>query len=499
MRYRESLPQLDGTVLLSDGGMETTLLFLDGFDLPCFASFPLLEQVDGRAALASYYGSYLDVARRHGTGFVLEACTWRANPAWGARLGYSLEDLAEANRRSVAFVEEIREAEERPGRPFVISAPIGPEGDAYDPESRMTADEAEAFHSWQVGVLAGTAADFVAGFTLSYAEEAIGIVRAASAADLPVVVSFTVETDGRLPSGQALAEAIEQVDVETGEAAAYFMINCAHPTHFLPVLDEVGPWDRILGIRANASTKSHAELDESETLDDGDPAELAEGYVAIGARLPHLTVLGGCCGTDHRHVASVADAWLSRDVLARHCCDHHRAGCPATIISGCTARDTPLAGGDRQRPRSRDLGANDRRDLGPVELDRAHRLRVVEAPDGQLEQEPAVPEDLVLEQDLLDDLLWAADEVRTAERPRGLELLARHRRPTALTSDLGHHRLERRPRYVGRLLRRVGDEAVRVDAEGRGVASRLVRGAAMDLGERREALGQAADDRERHR
>ena len=311
VRYRESLPQLDGVVLLSDGGMETTLLFLDGFDLPCFASFPLLEQAEGRAALASYYGSYLDVARRHGTGFVLEACTWRANPAWGARLGYSLEDLAEANRRSVAFVEEIREAEERPGRPFVISAPIGPEGDAYDPESRMTADEAETFHSWQVGVLAGTAADFVAGFTLSYAEEAIGIVRAASAADIPAIVSFTVETDGRLPSGQALAEAIEQVDAETGEAAAYFMINCAHPTHFLPVLDESGPWDRILGIRANASTKSHAELDESETLDDGDPAELAKGYVAIGARLPNLTVVGGCCGTDHRHVASVAAAWLS--------------------------------------------------------------------------------------------------------------------------------------------------------------------------------------------
>ncbi len=298
-------------MLLSDGGMETTLLFVDGFDLPCFASFPLLEHDEGRAALTSYYEPYLDVARRHGTGFVLEACTWRANPAWGGKLGYSREDLAEANRRSIAFVEEIREREERPGRPFVVSAPIGPEGDAYDPESRMTADEAEAFHSWQVDVLAETAADLIAGFTLSYTEEAIGIVRATSAAGLPAVVSFTVETDGRLPSGQPLAEAIEQVDAETGGAAAYFMINCAHPTHFLPVLLGSGPWDRILGIRANASARSHAELDESDVLDDGDPADLAEGYLAIGARLPHLTVLGGCCGTDHRHVASVADAWLA--------------------------------------------------------------------------------------------------------------------------------------------------------------------------------------------
>jgi homocysteine S-methyltransferase len=124
-------------------------------------------------------------------------------------------------------------------------------------------------------------------------------------------VSFTVETDGRLPTGQALAEAIEQVDAETDGSAAYFMVNCAHPTHFLPVLDGPGPWRRVLGIRANASAKSHAELDESEVLDDGDPAALAADYLAIGERLPHLTVLGGCCGTDHRHVGSIADAWFA--------------------------------------------------------------------------------------------------------------------------------------------------------------------------------------------
>ena len=193
----------------------------------------------------------------------------------------------------------------------MLSAPIGPEGDAYDPESRMTAEDAEAYHSWQAGVLADTAADIAAALTITYAEEAIGIVRAATKHGLPVAVSFTVETDGRLPSGQPLAEAIEQVDVETGAAPAYFMVNCAHPTHFLSVLDGPGPWHRVLGIRANASTKSHAELDESEVLDDGDPLQLAEEYLAIGERLPHLTVLGGCCGTDHRHVGSVADAWFS--------------------------------------------------------------------------------------------------------------------------------------------------------------------------------------------
>jgi homocysteine S-methyltransferase len=311
MSYRRALPQMDGTVLLTNGGMETTLVFLDGFDLPCFASFPLLEREDGRVALTRYFEPYLDVARQHATGFLLEAMTWRANPAWGAQLGYSLDDLAEANRRSIRFVEEIRDREEVPGRPFVISAPIGPEGDAYDPASHLTAEEAEAFHSWQIGILAETGVDFVAGFTITYVEEAIGIVRAATAAGMPVVISFTVETDGRLPSGQPLAEAIEEVDRRTDAVAAYFMVNCAHPSHFLSTLDGPGPWHRLLGVRANASTKSHAELDESEVLDDGDPAELARGYLSIRERLPHLTVLGGCCGTDHRHIATVADSWFA--------------------------------------------------------------------------------------------------------------------------------------------------------------------------------------------
>ena len=312
MRYRDSLPQLDGTLMLTDGGLETTLIFREGTELPCFASFPLIERADGRASMVRYFEPYLATARRLGAGFVLEANTWRANPSWGAKLGYTLAGLAEANRRAVAFVEELREREEEPARPIVINAPIGPEGDAYDPETLMSAEEAQEYHAWQLGVLADTAADFVTGLTLAYVEEAIGIVRAAAAASMPVAVSFTVETDGRLPSGQALAEAIEQVDAETGRAPAYFMVNCAHPTHFLPVLDGPGPWDRVLGIRANASTKSHAELDESDELDDGDPDRLAGEYLEIGERLPHLTVLGGCCGTDDRHVTCVAEAWLAR-------------------------------------------------------------------------------------------------------------------------------------------------------------------------------------------
>jgi homocysteine S-methyltransferase len=291
--------------------METWLIFNDGFELPSFATFPLIERDEGRDALTRYYAPYLEHARRRGVGFVLEAPTWRANPNWGAELGYSLDALAEANRRAIAFLEEIRE-QAALDQPVVINGSIGPEADAYNPDRRLTADQAEAYHAWQIDVLAETAADMVGALTITYPDEAIGIVRAARAAELPVSISFTVETDGRLPNGQPLADAIEQVETETDGAAAYFMVNCAHPTHVLPTLDVGGPWQRILGIRANASKKSHAELDEAEELDDGDPVEFGEDHRAIQERLPHLTVLGGCCGTDHRHVGHALTAWLER-------------------------------------------------------------------------------------------------------------------------------------------------------------------------------------------
>ena len=172
--------------------------------------------------------------------------------------------------------------------------------------TQATAD----YHAEQIATFAETDLEMVTVLTLNYVEEAIGVVRAAEANGLPSAVSFTVETDGRLPSGQPLGEAIDQVDSETGGAPAYFMVNCAHPTHFEGELGG-GAWcERIRGIRANASKMSHAELDESEDLDSGDPHELADGYERLRAKLPNLTVLGGCCGTDHRHVAAVTERLL---------------------------------------------------------------------------------------------------------------------------------------------------------------------------------------------
>jgi S-methylmethionine-dependent homocysteine/selenocysteine methylase len=306
-----SLPQLSGDrVFLTDGGLETTLIFHRGLDLEHFASYPLLDDEQGRAELRHYFGRYLDVAREHGAGFVLDTATWRSNPDWGAQLGHDAEELDRVNRDAVAFAQSLRDELGEGVDPVLVNGVLGPRGDGYVVDKAMSAAEAERYHSGQIRSFAAAGADMVTAVTMTYVEEAVGIARAAAAADMPAAISFTVETDGRLPSGQALGEAIEQVDAETGGSVAYFMVNCAHPAHFEHVLEGSGAWrDRIAGLRANASRMSHEELDAAEELDDGDPAELGADYAGLRSRLRNVSVLGGCCGTDDRHIAAMAAAW----------------------------------------------------------------------------------------------------------------------------------------------------------------------------------------------
>ena len=295
------------SIALTDGGIETTLLFHEGFDLPCFASFPLLEAERGRAALRRYFEPFLDTAQQHGVPFVLDTATWRANPDWGARLGYDDDALAAANTKAVEFARALAAGR----RDVTINGVLGPRGDGYVVGERMSADAAAEYHGRQIGVLREAGAERITALTLSYPEEAIGVVQAAAAAGVPVVPAFTVETDGRLPDGTSLSEALERVDEATGGAAEFFMINCAHPTHIAAGLDDAPALARIGGLRVNASTLSHAELDEMEELDEGDPVALARDNASLQARLPSVRMLGGCCGTDHRHVAEMITAWES--------------------------------------------------------------------------------------------------------------------------------------------------------------------------------------------
>ena len=311
-KYRNVLPQLDDALFLTDGGIETTLIFQEGLELPDFAAFHLLKNPEGEVALRKYFRTYAAIAMRFGTGLILESATWRASSDWGGKLGYTREALADANRKAVHLLEEIREECESNQTPVVISGCIGPRRDGYIPDNAMTEQAAEAYHREQIETFADTAADMVCAITMNYVEEAVGIARAAQTAGMPVAISFTVETNGRLPTGQPLKAAIEDVDGTTSRYPCYYMINCAHPTHFEHVLAEGDPsLKRIRGLRANASCKSHAELNESPELDVGNPTELGSQYAQLKSRLPQLNVMGGCCGTDHRHIERIAEACVT--------------------------------------------------------------------------------------------------------------------------------------------------------------------------------------------
>ncbi len=307
MTSSDTLPQLAGELFVTDAGCETDLIFNRGVPIREFAAHTLLETDSGTAALADYYRGFLTLARDAGTGMVLDAPTWKAHPHWAADLGSTVDELAKANREAVLFSLALRREFASNRGPIVVNGLVGPRGDAYAPDSLVSASESERYHRTQIGWLAEAGVDMVTALTFTQADEAIGAVRAAQAVGVPIVISFTVETDGRLPTGEGLGEAFERLDKETDNGAAYLMVNCAHPDHVRQA--ETGPWvERLRSVRCNASRQSHAELDAAEVLDDGDPHEFAEGHRTLRSLWPNLTVVGGCCGSDLRHVTAVVDA-----------------------------------------------------------------------------------------------------------------------------------------------------------------------------------------------
>jgi S-methylmethionine-dependent homocysteine/selenocysteine methylase len=311
------LPHESAIPFITDGGLETTLVFHENIDLPCFASFILLRDAAGREKLKNYYRTYAALAVRYGAGFILESPTWRANPDWAAKLGYTRAELDAANREAIRLMHEVLAEYERPGSPMLLSGGVGPRGDGYQVGATMTAAGAAAYHLPQLRIYRDAGVDLISAITMTYAEEALGVANAAAALEIPAVISFTVETDGRLPSGQTLRDAITTLDAQADRAPAYYMINCAHPTHFMMELEDGAPWvERIVGLRANASCRSHAELDASPDLDAGNPAELGAQYRQLRKLLPRLNVLGGCCGTDHRHLEAICASCLAPVAVA---------------------------------------------------------------------------------------------------------------------------------------------------------------------------------------
>ena len=310
--HDDILTKLDQRPYLTDSGLETTLVFIDGMDLPYFSAFTLLQTIEGQQRLREYYRTHLDLAKAKNVGFILDTPTWRANPDWAQRMGMPLTELRRLNQFAVQELKQLQQ--DAAETPTLISGCLGPRGDGYNPEFMMSCDEAQHYHQQQIAWLVEAGVDMISALTLCYPEEAIGITKAAQEQNIPVVISFTVETDGKLINGLTLQEAIAQVDDATRHGAQqgplYYMVNCAHPTHFENVLQGDHWLTRIRGVRANASTKSHAELDDSVELDSGDPLALGASYQQLQRVLPKLSVFGGCCGTDHRHIEAISHACL---------------------------------------------------------------------------------------------------------------------------------------------------------------------------------------------
>jgi len=305
---------------VTDGGLEADLIHHHGVDLPGSAAFPLLGTTEGRALLTSYYSGFAQVARRTGTGLLLETPTWRANPDWVVALGGSPQDVRRINLESVVFLAGLGEmllasgalstaaktgtsGRQSDDGAFQVRGVIGPKGNGYLPERRPTAEEFADYHSVQAAALCDGGVSWVTAYTLSTLAEAVGVVRAARAHSLKVGICFTVESDGRLPDGSPVAAAVEELWQRS--APDGLLLNCASPSHIVRALEDDG-WGRLVtGLRVDASGPSHAELDSSEQLDEGDLQDLVRDFQRLTARLPNLEVVGGCCGSDARHIAEL--------------------------------------------------------------------------------------------------------------------------------------------------------------------------------------------------
>lgn len=305
------LPQLSGEMFITDGGFETHMIFNEGQDLPNFSAFLMTDTAAGREKMREYYRHYLPIAQRAGKGFIFDTNTWRASSDWGALVGYDAARLRQVNIDSVKFCADLQPEFAAAGVNTLISGVFGPRRDGWKYDAGMTVDEAEHYHDGQMAAFAEAGVHYVTCYTLTNVPEAVGLANLARQHGLPIVISFTLETDGRLPGGKPLGEAIMETDAATGGYSAYYMLNCVHPIHFASTVRHAGHWiDRIGGVRANASMKSHAELDESEVLDVGDWRDLAQRYQRVLPLMPNLRVIGGCCGTDHRHIAAICDLVL---------------------------------------------------------------------------------------------------------------------------------------------------------------------------------------------
>jgi len=294
-------------LFLTEGGIETEIIYKHGFELPEFAMFTLLENPRAVGVMRDMFRRQLDVAAEFAMSVLLTGLDYRASPDWGARLGYSQHGLAEINIRAIEFLREIASEYHEQIPRILIGGIIGPRGDAYQLNKTITSVEAEDYHAVQLATLKAAKVDFACALTFNNTPEAIGVARAATTIGVPLTVSLTVNSNGRLKSGPTVAEAVKSIDAEAGKSApAFYMLNCSHPVEFEPALTE-GAWlERLRGFRPNASKMEKIALCKLGHLEEGNPVELGRLMGDLARRIPHMDIWGGCCGTGETHLREIA-------------------------------------------------------------------------------------------------------------------------------------------------------------------------------------------------
>jgi S-methylmethionine-dependent homocysteine/selenocysteine methylase len=299
-------PRKPGLLYLTEGGVETEIMYKWGHKLPHFAMFTLLDKPEAMADMKSMFARALEVAATQKTGLVLSSLDYRASPDWAALLGISADGLRDVHFRTVAFMKEVAAPFVEKIPDLVFSGVIGPRGDAYGKGGGITEEEAEDYHTPQLKNLRDAGADMACALTFNNIPEAVGVARAAKAVGIPLGLYFTLNSKGTLGSGPTLKEAVESVEEITQGAPSYYGLNCSHPLEFMESLED-GDWlKRVRSIRPNAVRMEKVALCKLGHLEDGDPEELGQQMGDIRQKFPQMDILGGCCGTDERHLGEIA-------------------------------------------------------------------------------------------------------------------------------------------------------------------------------------------------
>lgn len=301
-------PFQDGLLYLTEAGTETEVLYKEGYELPHFAMWTLLDNPEAMERIGDMYRRYLDVAAENETGIVLCGFDYRASPDWAALLDVDRDGLREVIHRGIGFLRDVSDPYRDRVPHILLGGSIGPRGDAYSRGEPVTADSAEEYHSFQIACLKEAGADIACAHTFNNIPEAVGVARAARAEGLPLAMYFSLDSSSRLNTGPSLRDAVIETDSQTGNAPLFYGLNCSHPVEFEPAL-EPGDWiDRLRSIRPNASKMEKIALCKLGHLEDGDPDELGAQMGDLARRYPHMDIMGGCCGTDERHLSRIAEA-----------------------------------------------------------------------------------------------------------------------------------------------------------------------------------------------